>query len=57
MARAQGRTFNAIFFDKLCGTALVILQNYAVNYAANNRILCGKNNILCEKIAYYVRIM
>ena len=58
----QGRTFNAIFSDKLCGTALGgtalgILQNYAVNYAAKNRILCDKNSILCGKIAYYATLM
>ena len=49
----QGRTFNAIFFDKLCGTALDILPNYAVNYAVKNGILCGSYAV---KIAYYAAI-
>ena len=49
----QGRTFNAIFFDKLCGTALDILPNYAVNYAVKNSILCGSYAV---KIAYYAAI-
>ena len=47
-----GRTFNAIFSDKLCGTALGILQNYAVNYAAKIAYYAVKIAYYAEKIAY-----